>query len=100
MEIIAFDQISFVFLEADGRYLRTSDGKTYYVNESLEELENLLDSSSFFRANRQIIIGRTSISNYQPIEFGKLLVETLPAIPGGVVVSQRKAKDFRSWFAN
>lgn len=75
-----------------------SDGRSYVIDKSLEELENLLDSYRFFRANRQFIIAQRSI---QEIEFyfnGRLLIRVSPASPNPILISKERVPTFKKWF--
>jgi DNA-binding LytR/AlgR family response regulator len=58
-----------------------------------------LDDTQFFRANRQTIIHRFACKSYRRMENGKigLDLEPNPKIP--VIISQKRASDFRKWIA-
>lgn len=74
------------------------DARTYVIDKSLEELENMLDSDRFFRANRQFIIAKSCI---QEIEFyfnGRLLIRVSPASPNPILISKERVPIFKKWF--
>ena len=82
-------------------YVLDNFGKKYLIDKTMNELETELDSSSFFRANRQYIINLAFIKNFKPYEKVKLLVElTIPGINHVIIISQKSAPDFRSWIAH
>lgn len=73
-------------------------GNKYLANTNLGELEEELDSHTFFRANRQYIVNINFIRGYKSYERVKLMVElTLPELNHTIIVSQETAPLFRKW---
>lgn len=87
---------------ADGNYTAAChiDGKKYYLDRSLNELEESLPASSFFRLNRQYIIHRAVISGFSREENGKIAVKLCDTelLPAQIMVSRLKAASFKGWF--
>jgi hypothetical protein len=79
----------------------TYEGKKYIVNQSLEKLEASLDSTLFYRANRQVIVQRHAISQISKEENGKLTLALKPVkdAPSPINISRTKAPDFKKWVA-
>lgn len=76
-------------------------GKKYMADSNLSELEEQLDQTSFFRANRQYIININFIRGFKAYEKVKLLVDlTLPDLNHCIIVSQEMAPQFREWMHN
>lgn len=79
-------------------YAHTFSGEEYILdNDSLEELESLLDPARFFRTNRQYIIHVNAVDHVIPHSTGKLSVVLLPAKQQQVDVSREKAVAFKKW---
>lgn len=72
-------------------------GKEYTLNYNLEQLENELDPSCFFRANRKTIVHVNSVKKVNYDSGSKLKVEISPTPGFDVVVSRLKASDFKIW---
>lgn len=73
-------------------------GKKYIIDHILSNLENELDKSKFYRANRQYIINLDFIKGYKTTEKVKVLVEmTTEADKFPVIISQDSAAAFREW---
>ena len=67
----------------------------------MNQLEQDLDHSIFFRANRQYIINLNFIKNFKPYERVKLLVElTVPELNHTIIISQKSAPEFKIWINN
>ncbi|MCF0040591.1 LytR/AlgR family response regulator transcription factor [Dyadobacter fanqingshengii] len=74
------------------------DDKNFVVDKSLEELENQLDTTNFFRANRQFIISRECISEIELYFNGRLLVRTSPSSANQILISKERVPVFKKWF--
>ena len=75
--------------------------KKYLSDKTLTELEEELDSSTFFRANRQYIINIGFVTSFKPYEKVKLLVDMeVSAVKLSIVISQESAPKFRKWMQN
>ena len=75
----------------------TFDKQSYPMDHNLEDLENELDPTMFYRANRQIIIHRDAIENIKFHFNGKLIVTVNPNCSERIMVSKAKATDFKKW---
>jgi DNA-binding LytR/AlgR family response regulator len=76
----------------------TSLGQTYNMDQTLEDLEVMLNPTNFFRANRQTIISRDAVNDIDLWFNGRLSVNLKGRIFGKVIVSKAKAPDFKKWF--
>ncbi len=81
-------------------HMATTQGRTYLLDQALDELMAQLDPNKFFRANRQFIVQFRSISAVHRYHKGKLLIELNPKLEEDVVVSAEKASDFRKWLGD
>ncbi|MEQ8470872.1 MAG: LytTR family DNA-binding domain-containing protein [Marinoscillum sp.] len=78
-------------------HITTTTDKKYLLDQTLDEIQEKLDPSKFFRANRQFIIFFSSITTVHKYHKGKLLVETAPATTDEIIVSAEKATRFKQW---
>jgi len=75
-------------------------GKKYIAEESLSELESELDSSIFFRANRQYIININHVKSFRVYEKVKLKVDMNPGELNDqyyIIISQETTPAFKKW---
>lgn len=75
----------------------TVQERSYVLDAKLEEVEEALDPSLFYRANRQFILRREAIVTIKLHFNSKLLVEVQPPCSERIIVSKAKASDFKSW---
>ena len=82
-------------------YVIDTAGKKYMSEKNLSELEEILDNSRFFRANRQYIINIDFIKGFKTFDRVKLLVDlNVPEINHNIIVSQENSSQFREWMYN
>jgi DNA-binding LytR/AlgR family response regulator len=87
-----------VFEKNNLNYIYTFNGDKYIYDFSpLEEIEELLDSKSFFRANRQVIINIDAVHSVKPHGNQKLAVQLKAPLKMEVDISREKAPLFRKW---
>ena len=75
----------------------TYDGKKHPIDETLEELEDQIDPSNFFRVNRQLIASINSIASVHKFFNGKLKLQLNPPSEYKMTVSREKVKAFKEW---
>lgn len=79
-------------------YVIDRESKKYMADKSLAELENELDHSIFFRANRQYIISFNFIKSFKSYQKVKLLVDMdVPDLEEPVIISQQASTAFKKW---
>lgn len=86
----------------DSEYVVVShlSGKRYYIDQSLDKVEKILPTSSFFRLNRQFILHRQIITGFRKEDNGKITVlsNKPDSFPTEIMVSRIKAPSFKAWF--
>jgi DNA-binding LytR/AlgR family response regulator len=92
------DDFASLYIENGIVRLITFSGQTYVMDQTLEELEVMLNPADFFRANRQTIISRDAVSDIDLWFNGKLSVNLKIRFPGKILISKAKAPDFKEWF--
>jgi len=94
---IATSQIAYFYTSNGVVHLMTESGKSFLMDQNLEQIQEELDPQEFYRANRQMIIHFKSIEQVEKYHKGKLFVHIHPAFKEGVTVSAEKATDFKNW---
>lgn len=89
--------IAFVYTENTITYVVCFDGKKSTTNMSLDDMYATLNSTLFFRANRQFIISITAIDKI--IKYGnsqlKILLQSKTSEE--IIISKNKAAEFKQW---
>lgn len=94
---VAIKDIAYVYTENTITYVICFDGKRSTTNMSLDDMYTSLNSSLFFRANRQFIISITAIDKI--IKYGnsqlKILLQSKTSEE--IIISKNKAAEFKQW---
>jgi hypothetical protein len=94
------NDVAFIYKQNEMSFLKTFEGKEYTSSSSLETLEEQLDPALFFRLNRQIIGNIKAIKLFKSDSSGKLILTIDPPTPVGVVVSKKRAAEFKGWIGS
>ncbi|MGK0412113.1 MAG: hypothetical protein ACJA1B_000302 [Polaribacter sp.] len=94
---VPIEEIAFVYTENTITYVVCFDGKKSTTNMSLDDMTSNLNSSLFFRANRQFIISINAIDKI--IKYGnsqlKILLQSKTSEE--IIISKNKAAEFKQW---
>ncbi len=95
---LKLDDVVLFYTENKIVFVVDTSGKRYTAEKTLTELEELLDSSRFFRANRQYIININFIKGFKSFDKVKMLLDlTLPELQHTIIISQENCAPFRKW---
>lgn len=74
-----------------------TDGSIFLYDATLEELEEQLNPTAFFRINRQFLVNYYSISSLVPGSSNRYLINLQPPTRQEVYVSQGKVAPLKAW---
>jgi two-component system LytT family response regulator len=92
------DDIAYLFIDFGTVKSVSFDNKTYKMDNTLDELEGMLNPVIFFRANRQFIISRKAIKDIDLWFNNRLSVNLKVSVPEKILVSKARVPEFKSWF--
>ena len=96
---LIINDIAYVYIDAGIVKAITLNNKTYYLDQTLDDIGLQLDPACFFRANRQFIVSKTSIRDMSFWFGGKLSVNLIIPVPERIFISKAKVPEFKKWFA-
>lgn len=99
-KLLSVETKEIAWIHAEGKlcYCKTWDNHRYFIEYSLEELNEMLDDTQFFRINRAYIVQFKAIKNINPYFNSKLILQLHPATEDNdVIISKEKAADFKRW---
>jgi len=98
---LKIDEIVLFYTENKLVYVIDRFGKKYLADKNLSDLEEDLDETVFFRANRQYIVNLNYIRGFKTYEKVKLVVDLMiPDLNHCIIISQENAPQFRQWIFN
>jgi len=94
------ENIAFFYVKYESSIIMSFDRQEYPVNQSLEQIQNLLPEKQFFRLNRQYLINFKAIKEVEHYFARKLLVNLVVPAPEKLLVSKEKVTSFLHWLEN
>jgi DNA-binding LytR/AlgR family response regulator len=94
---IPVEEITHFVSEYKVTYCITRDQLKFSIENTLEELEKMLEQAKFFRLNRQCIIHFNAIDKIHTYFNGKLLVQTKSKFENEFKLSKERAREFKLW---
>jgi hypothetical protein len=94
---LQLSDIAYISVVGELSIIRNREGQSFSIDQTLEQLEEALPKTEFFRLNRQIIAHRQAVRKVESDGTGRLLLHLTPAFSEEVSVSRKKAGVFKAW---
>ncbi|NQU52480.1 MAG: response regulator transcription factor [Bacteroidetes bacterium] len=94
---IQVEEICAFFVEERNTFLRTQKGKTYDLDNSLEQLQKLIDPNLFFRINRNYMVNINCIDEIISYSTSRLKLKIKNGTNDDLIVSRDKVSEFKRW---
>ncbi len=91
------EEIAYFYADDKTVYLVGTDAKRYVVDYRLEQLEELLNPTFFFRINRKFIGHIAAIQRMKSSFNGRIQIFLKPLPESDVAVSKEKVSAFKTW---
>ena len=99
LKVVPIEQVAYFFSLEKATLLQTTANRRFVVDQTLEQLEALLDPARFFRLNRAYLVGADAIQDIIHYTNSRLQTVLQPPAPEGatVLVSREKVGAFKQW---
>ena len=94
------ENIAFFYIKYESAMIMCFDRQEYFVNYSLEQIQNLLPEKQFYRLNRQYLINFNAVREVEHYFARKLLVTAAIPVKDKLIVSKEKVTEFLRWLDN
>jgi two-component system response regulator LytT len=94
------ENIAYFYVKYDSSIIVCFDKQEYFVNHSLEHIQNLVTGRQFFRLNRQYLINFQAVKEVEHYFARKLLVNLTVAVAEKLLVPKDKVTVFLEWLEN
>ncbi len=95
---IALNDIALFQIDGEVNRLQCFDGKSFIINQSLDELEQIAQDQ-FFRTNRQYLVNRRAVRDASAYFNRKYLVNLTVVVKEAIIVGKNKSPAFLEWLA-
>jgi DNA-binding LytR/AlgR family response regulator len=98
-KIKSFSTIDVSYFKSESGFTAAylNDGKTYYLDQSLDALSKEIDPSSFFRINRKMLVALKSIKEVHILSSSRYKLDISPKPDEDALVSIDKVTSFKKW---
>jgi len=90
-------QVCSFFVEERNTFLKTTEGKTYDLDYSLDQLEKMINPEKFFRINRNFLVNINCIDEIIRYSSSRLKLKLNSESRGDLIVSRDKVTEFKRW---
>lgn len=94
------ENIAFFYIKYESSVIMCFDKQEYFVNYSLDQIQNLLPEKQFFRLNRQYLINFNAVKEVEHYFARKLLVNAVLPMKDKLIISKEKVTEFLRWLDN
>jgi len=94
---IGINEIAYFKAEDNVVMLISENNKRYIIDYTIEQLTNLLNPDTFFKANRSYIINISSIKKISKYFNSRMHIELEPKTEDAVLISRIRVPDFLNW---
>lgn len=97
LKAINTSEILFFYSYQKGTFLKSSDGKDYLLDNSLEVVEQCIDPDQFFRINRKYIVCLDAINDVSIYSNSRLKLKVKHGTDNDFLVARERVKAFKNW---
>jgi DNA-binding LytR/AlgR family response regulator len=97
LSYLPVEEVAYFYSDQSLVFGRRHDGRQHHLETTLDQLEEQLDPTSFFRISRKAIISPPAIDKIESYFNGRLLLQLKPAPGFQVTVSRDRVGDFKKW---
>ncbi len=97
IKAVSVDKIAYFFSYDKMTYLHTRANEKFPLDQSLDEIQTLLNPTNFFRINRKFIVHFEGIKEVHPYFKGRLKIELTPEIDEEIIISSERTPNFKAW---
>jgi DNA-binding LytR/AlgR family response regulator len=97
IKTVEIADVAYFFTEDKVTFVCTNDNKQLPIDHNLDEIEEIIDPSRFFRINRQFIISIDAIESMHSYSKSRVKINLRPASPTETIVSAERSASFKEW---
>jgi len=99
LKLVKTNDIECFYSEDKATYIFTKDQKIHLLDNSLEQITDVLDPKLFFKVNRKFIIHLHAIKDMISYTNNRLQIKLNNYHLEEIIVSREKVKDFKKWLS-
>lgn len=97
LKLIELNQVAYFYSRDKISFAVLPENKRYPLDQSLDQLEHMVDATQFFRINRQFIINLKSIDEMIAYSKSRVKLKLVPHSEEDAIVSKERSPEFKRW---
>lgn len=97
LKTIEVDGILYFHSQEKATFCHTDDGRNFILDYSLEQLEEMVDPSKYFRVNRKYLVATRAIVDMISYTNSRLKLILNGSEDSDIIVARERVQDFKSW---
>ncbi len=97
IKLIELDQVAYFYSRDKISFAVLPGNKRYPLDQSLDQIESMIDPTHFFRINRQFIINMHAIDEMIAYSKSRVKLKLNPPTEEDAIVSKERSPEFKKW---
>lgn len=97
LKMINCSNIAFFHSMDKATFIRNIEGRDYAIDQTLDQIELMVNPSEFYRVNRSCIIGINSIRDIVAYSNSRLKIVPIVKTDEDIIVSRERVSGFKEW---
>ena len=97
IKLIELDQVAYFYSRDKISFAVLPGNKRYPLDQSLDQIEHMVDPAHFFRINRQFIVRMESIDEMIAYSKSRVKLKLIPPTEDDAIVSKERSPEFKKW---
>jgi two-component system LytT family response regulator len=97
LKSIAISEVLFFYSQDKATFMKTKDARSFVIDYTLDQVQGLVEPTSFFRIGRKYLVQIESIEDIVSYTNSRLLLKLTHLTERDAIVSREKVNDFKLW---
>jgi DNA-binding LytR/AlgR family response regulator len=97
IRMIPVDEIALIFSSEKYTFIRTTAGRDYGIDQSLEQMAVVVNPKDFFRVSRKYVVALSAIADIISYSGSRLKLKLTVKTDEDIIVSREKVAEFKEW---
>ncbi|MCB0495914.1 MAG: response regulator transcription factor [Cyclobacteriaceae bacterium] len=97
LKSIPVEEILYFFSQDKATFIKTKDARSYVLDNTLEQVQSLVNPHQFFRIGRKYLVHINSIEDIVTYTNSRLLLKLTHLKERDAIVSREKVNEFKLW---